>query len=289
MPSGNASGLELAELTGLPRELQEVFVRRWYAAAGTGDGEQKAQGLIEHLDGRPDLDELRPNPMLLTALCVKYDEDMRLPGDLYRLYSAVTDQVLYKRFNTEPERDLARLRLSAVALAMHQGSPHDPRTTPAAEVSFDEVDDALTELARTDRTSERASTEASERREDLLSRSGLLLPRANRRVAFYHFSFQEFLAAVRLRRVTESVREILARHMATAGWRRTLRFLFCAIADQASPERALREYAVLLDHLAPDRLQAEPQPGPAAGRLPRGGSRARVESSRLRAAVPPGV
>ena len=35
--------------------------------------------------------------MLLTALCVKYDEDLRLPGDLYRLYNAVTDQVLYKR------------------------------------------------------------------------------------------------------------------------------------------------------------------------------------------------
>lgn len=259
-PERQRLGLELAELTGLPRELQEVFVRRWYAAAGTRDGKQKAKGLIEHLDGRRDLDELRPNPMLLAALCVKYDEDMRLPGDLYRLYSAVTDQVLYKRFETEQERDLARLRLAAVALAMHQGSSHDPRTTPAAEVSFDEADDALTELARTDRTSERASTEASERRERLLSSSGLLLPRANRRVAFYHFSFQEFLAAVRLRRVTESSGGILARHMATAGWRRTLRFLFCAIADQASPELALREYAVLLDHLAPDRLQAEPNP-----------------------------
>jgi hypothetical protein len=59
--------------------------------------------------------------MLLTALCVKYDEDFRLPGDLYRLYSAVTDQVLYKRFNTEPERDLARLR----------SQPSRSRCTPA--------------------------------------------------------------------------------------------------------------------------------------------------------------
>jgi formylglycine-generating enzyme required for sulfatase activity len=253
-------GLTVAELAELPRPLQDVFVHRWYAAAQAKDGDAKARGLIEHLDGRPDLEELRPNPMLLTALCVKYDEDLRLPGDLFRLYSAVTDQVLYKRFNTEPERDLARLRLAAVALAMHQGSPRFPRSTPAAEVSFDEVDEALTELAKTDRASEQGGADASERRESLLSHSGLLLSRPNKRAAFYHFSFQEFLAAVRLRRVAGDSREVLARHKAMAEWRRTLRFLFCAIADQASPERALSEYSVLLECLRDDQLGHDPTP-----------------------------
>ena len=253
-------GLALADLAELPRALEDVFVRRWYAAAEAKDGDEKARGLLEHLDGRPDLAELRPNPMLLTALCVKYDEDLRLPGDLYRLYSAVTDQVLYKRFTTEQERDLARLRLSAVALAMHQGSARHPRTTLSAEVPFEEVDDALTELAKSDGVSEQGSIEVSEKRESLLSNSGLLLPRANRRAAFNHLSFQEFLAAVRLRRVTGHSSEVLIRHMATAEWRRTLRFLFCAIADQASPEQALAEFGILLDYLKPDLLALDPSP-----------------------------
>ena len=56
--------------------------------------------MIEHLDGQPDLSDLRANLMMLMALCVKYDEDMRLPADLFRLSSAVTDRFLYKRFNT---------------------------------------------------------------------------------------------------------------------------------------------------------------------------------------------
>lgn len=60
-----ARGLSLTELAELPRALQDAFVHRWYAAASAPDGEAKARGLIAHLDERPDLHELRPNPMLL--------------------------------------------------------------------------------------------------------------------------------------------------------------------------------------------------------------------------------
>jgi formylglycine-generating enzyme required for sulfatase activity len=249
--------LSQAGLIGLPRELQTVFVRRWYAAAEVKSAEEKARGLLEHLDGRSDLDELRPNPMLLTALCVKYDEGQRLPGDLYRLYDIVVDQVLYKRYITKQERDLARLRLAAVALAMHRGPREHPRTTPQAEVSFDEIDGALAELTRNDPASERGGIEASSRRESLLSDSGLLLPRENRRAAFYHMSFQEFLAAVRLGRIGENTKEVLAHHAATPDWRRTLRFLFCAIGEE---QRALEDYALLLPQLEPDRLEHDANP-----------------------------
>lgn len=252
--------LPQADLGELPEPLQETFVRRWYAAADPPRAEEKASGLIAHLGGRPDLAELRANPMLLTALCVKYDEGQRLPQDFYRLYDSVVNQVLHKRYLTENERDRARLRLSAVALGMHQGDPKKPRTTPAPEVGIDEVDRILAALAQTDWTTEGGGADAASRREDLLSNSGLLLPRAGRRAGFYHLSFQEFLAAVRLRRIGDGAPDLLKRYAAIPAWRRTLTFLFCAIADQDSPESAVAGYDPLLQQLEPERLVAEPNP-----------------------------
>ncbi|MFZ1643054.1 MAG: DUF4062 domain-containing protein [Candidatus Contendobacter sp.] len=251
--------LPLAELGELPQPLQETFVRRWYAAADPPRAEEKASGLLAHLGGRPDLAELRANPMLLTALCIKYDEGQRLPQDFYRLYDSVVNQVLYKRYLTENERDRARLRLSALALGMHQGTTKR-RTTPAPEVGIDEIDRILAKLAKSDWTTEGGGADAASRREDLLSNSGLLLPHAGRRAGFYHLTFQEFLAAVRLRRIGDKAPDLLKRYAAIPAWHRTLTFLFCAIADQDSPESAVKGYETLLQHLETERLTADPNP-----------------------------
>ena len=252
-------GLTGAELAELPDELQDTFVRRWYAAANPQRAGEKAEGLLRHLAEREDLAELRRNPMLLTALCVMWDQGQKLPQDFYRLYDAVTGQVLYKRYSTENERDRARFRLEAVALGMHRGLSAE-RITPDPEVDIDEIDRHLAAYSQSDVVTESGAADAAGRREDLLSNSGLLLPRDGGRAAFYHLSFQEFLAAVRLRRIGDKPEDLLPRHAATPAWRRTLRFLFCAIADKDSPEAAIAGFESLRDHLEPARLQRDPNP-----------------------------
>lgn len=256
-------GLPLAELAELPHELQTLFVRRWFDAVDPPNAVAKADGLLAQLDQRDDLAEMRRNPMLLTALCVKYDEDRRLPQDFYGLYDAVVRQVLYKRFNTKSKREKARKRLAAIALGMHRGAAQTPRETPVAEVTVEEVDRLLADFDHQDWASESGAKKAYAKRELLLSDSGLLLPRDNRRAAFYHLSFQEFLAAEHLQwldKAPEALEAILGTHAGTPAWRRTLRFLFCAVAEREPAERAITAWRSLLPSFEPAALDANPAP-----------------------------
>jgi formylglycine-generating enzyme required for sulfatase activity len=252
--------LPVTELAELPEPLQDAFVRRWYAAADPLNAKAKASGLLVHLQEREDLAELRRNPMLLTALCVIYDQGQRLPQGLYKLYDAVVGQVLYKRYLTENERDRARYRLEAVALGMHCGDGGTPRDTPSAEVDSDEIDRHLAEFSQSNIVSEGGAADAASRRENLLSNSGLLLPRADGRAGFYHLSFQEFLAAVRLKRMGKTVAELLGSYASAPAWHRTLRFLFCAIADKDSPDTAIEKFKPLVENLEPVLLEQDPNP-----------------------------
>jgi hypothetical protein len=86
-----------AELADLPDALQELFVRRWYDAVDRPRAVPKAEGLLRHLGEREaELGAMRQNPVLLTALCVLWDQGQKLPEDFYLLYEALVGQVLYK-------------------------------------------------------------------------------------------------------------------------------------------------------------------------------------------------
>ena len=127
-------------------------------------------------------------------------------------------------------------RLEAIAYGMHTGEPGEaPRQTPAAEISWIETERLLAHFAEQNPAYGRGEVEAAVQREELLTRSGLLLPRPNERAAFYHLSFQEFLAAQRIARGSDDRRAMFRERGAVPEWRPTLLFLFAAQIFNRTP------------------------------------------------------
>ncbi len=244
-------GLPEAPLSALEEDLQTLFIRRWYAAADPDRAGEKARGLIDHLTDRPDLAELKRNPMLLTALCVRYGEGRRLPQDRHDLYDKIVNNVLFNRYRGEDhERAAVRGRLAAIALGMHTGaSIQVRRPTPEAAVSLDEVECILSDYAQLNPATEAGNTAAAQRRDELLARSGLLLGRGPGKAGFYHLSFQEFLAAehlARTRREPDWFDAVVAVSAPVSAWRPTLGFLFGRMLERNGEQWALEAAGRLL-------------------------------------------
>ncbi len=235
-----------APLEPLPGPLQQLFVTRWFHALSK---EELAGQLLEAMGGRDDLAPLTENPMLLTSMCVLYDKGGRLPEDRYELYKSIVDGVLHNRYPGDArEREPALRRLEAIAHGMHTGEPGSaPRQTPTAEISWVETERLLAYFAEQNPSFGRGELDAAVQREELLTRSGLLVPRPNERAAFYHLSFQEILAAQRIARGTDRrVEEAFGERGAVPEWRPTLLFLFAAQVFNKDPEWGLDLLARLL-------------------------------------------
>lgn len=262
-----ALALAATEIAPLPDSLQELFVHRWYHTVDRGDAERLTAALLRHLNERQDegVVEMRQSPLLLTALCVKFHQGETLPKDVHELYDKVVDQVLYSHLGEGPGEQRIRRQLAAIALGMHTGDEVGARRkTLAARVTRAEVDRILERMAVDEHRAEGGADSATEKREILLSDSGLLLPRDDNEAEFYHLSFQEFLAAERIHSQADSrtavIQEQLRARAGTAEWRRTLTFLFAVDASQRA-EQTLRVYVdELTPKLAPKAVRANPNP-----------------------------
>ena len=240
---GERKKLDLAysPLLALEPDSQRLFVARWFTATDPAHAKPLTAGLLEELGGRREIAELRRNPLLLTALCVKYKEGKRLPDDVYDLYNAVVNQVLFNRYDNDRQRNRVRWRLEAVALGMHYGLDDDAvRPAPLASISNDELDAILGRYAQTSPSTESGAATVLDRREALLEHSGLLLRRGERRAEFYHQDFRDYLAAERWSRERldperegqpRTLQSAMQRFGLDPGWRRMLGFLFAKEVD----------------------------------------------------------
>jgi formylglycine-generating enzyme required for sulfatase activity len=227
-----------APILGLDQPLQALLVRRWFVRLKDSPnfGLETAEKMIDHIHVERGLDDLANNPLLLTAMCIIYDQGKRLPHDKYLLYDRIVDTVLHKRYADKESLDPIRGRLAAIALGMHTGQElGQQRSTPEATASDSEVDAILQAYRESDGATDKGVSDTVRVREDLLSQSGLLVSRAEDKASFYHLSIQEFLAGERLHlqhiRKWDELVVTMTRRSASAGWRNTCSFLFgCLVA-----------------------------------------------------------
>jgi formylglycine-generating enzyme required for sulfatase activity len=246
-------GLRDAHIDDLPAETQALLARRWFRILcdGPKEADDTASALLADVGERDWLQPLAANALLLTAMCVIYGERKRLPQDKFELYDRIVDTVLHNRIEDRARIALVRARLSVVAHAMHTGDALDEaREAPRAEATPREIDQCLQQYQEQSAFSERGYRGPLEAREELLSQTGLLLPRGRDRAEFYHLSLQEFLAALRVLDIEADLRAFIVARSAVPEWRNTLSFLFGAVLFTAtSPERAARLLQSLVDAL----------------------------------------
>jgi hypothetical protein len=147
---------------------------------------------------------------------------------------------------------------------MHTGEAlGEARETPEPEASHAQLEQLLRAFGQESPSTEKGVLDVAERLDELLSDSGLLLPREGKRAGFYHFSFQEFLAAERLAVLAadqgaEAWYALFLRRAPAAEWRYTLDFLFGAyLFRHASTQAGIRLLMKLIDSLRPDALAAD--------------------------------
>jgi len=223
-------GLEAAPIADLPSELQQVLARRWFRIQkqDAERGDASAEDLTRDITERDWLRPLAANPLMLTAMCAIYSDGGKLPQDRHQLYDRIVDSVLTKRYADPIRRGRVRFELCAIAHAMHTGDVFGPRhPEPLPQATFDEAELALRKDAEVPSSQKESVLGPREARQNLLAESGLLTAVGDRRLAFYHFSVQEFLAAERTFDLhLPNLKSVFVERASVPNWRNTLSFLF---------------------------------------------------------------
>jgi|GEM_PF-2378512 len=227
------AGAVSCSLQPLPDELQTLLVQRWFAVLPKYSKGPLAEAakMLQAVRSIPRVNELISSPLQLTAICVVYGQGGELPKDIHDLYNRLVRSSLSSRYQNDTVLvEQTRNRLARIAWGLHTGDPFESgRRNPLAESGFEEIEQILTAYEQSNPQTNAGQVQVTQLREELLQRSGLLVPKAEGKAAFQHLSFQEFLAAESFSRVTTDDQRILGLFRTrgqVANWRETLKFLF---------------------------------------------------------------
>lgn len=113
-------GLPVKILPLLMTQVEE-FIHKWFQFIYESERcgfKKTAQDMIGEVKSHPSIGELIDSPLMLTAICLLYNDNKELPGQRAELYDRFVTNLLYKRFRGEAQK--VRNFLMHLACSMHQ-------------------------------------------------------------------------------------------------------------------------------------------------------------------------
>jgi len=176
------------KINKLKMQQVEVFIRKWFGfifSKGLGIGSKTAEEMIGDIKIHPNVYELIDNPLMLTAVCILYHDERRLPEQRAELYKKFVDNLVYRRFNN-PEKVNEFLMTLAYRIHIRErrGFDRSLGLVVLKDVYPSEEEETDSDYHR----------RCSEKFESIEQNCGLLkLERGE--YDFWHLTFQEFMAA----------------------------------------------------------------------------------------------
>ncbi|MGD2086519.1 MAG: SUMF1/EgtB/PvdO family nonheme iron enzyme [Candidatus Aminicenantes bacterium] len=184
----------LRDIEPLDNQKVNVFVTNWFrvvSGQAIGLADMTAAEMIGDIRGNPHVSVFTGNPLLLTAVCILYQDKKRLPDQRAELYCRIVDNLISRRFHQimDPEK-ASRIDDFLKLLAFHM----QERNIKSIDVG--EAKLLLKKIfPQPDETPVQYNRRIDNLFEEIEPRCGLLKRPGEGVVEFLHLTFQEFLAA----------------------------------------------------------------------------------------------
>ncbi|MBV8888009.1 MAG: NACHT domain-containing NTPase [Chroococcidiopsidaceae cyanobacterium CP_BM_RX_35] len=224
------------EIADFDNKQIETFVKNWF-----GDESIEAEDCIKHLKNNNRLYQLAVTPLLLTLLCLVFEESRILPGNRSEIYKEGVEILLkkwdakrgiqrdqvYKNLSLERKKDL----LSQIALITFKAG----KPVFSQKEAENYIKDYIRNLPGVDTEPEALQLDSEAILHSIEAQHGLLIERAKGIYSFSHLTFHEYFTAreivIRKHPQKEAFQELI-KNMTSSHWRE----VFLLAVEIAQPD-----------------------------------------------------